>query len=353
MNIRLLLLLLLLPALSGCVQTKIIDEVNVITGAGIDYTEDDKLQISTITTRYSAAKEAIDEYLEITMEKSGSIENNLNRQSSETVLIGDLDIVVIGEKAAKEGVFPIIDTLQRNPSVGSRLFLALTEGSVPDLMKGTYGTLGNSIYISNLIEHNMKSRDIPKTNLHLFSSDYFQKDKGSFLPILKRLPGDKLGIAGLGLFHKEKLVHTIPTNDMFYFKLLVDKHTDGTLIVKVGKDDAVVNSIGSRVILHADYKKLTFEIDYTLKGIVKQYTGTKVEAKVIDAIKRNLEQKIEKNTLKLLNEFQEMGIDPVGVQRKFKQQNRNFDKNKWKDQYKEVTFKLHPKVIITESGTLE
>ncbi|MCM3112985.1 Ger(x)C family spore germination protein [Lederbergia lenta] len=353
MKCRMLLLFLLLPLLTGCVQTKIIDEVNLATVAGIDYTEDDQLHLVTLSTHYTPDKEAVDDYFEVIMSKNDDTENQLNRQSSEPVLIGDLDIIVLGKKAAEEGVFPIIDTLQRNPAVGSRLFLVVSEGPMTELLKESYGTQGNATYISKLIEHNMKERDVPETNLHLFVSDFFQKRKGAYLPILKKLPGRHLEVSGLALFHDEKMVYTVPEKDMFYFKIFVDKHTDGNLPVKIDKEMAVVSNIKSHTMINADYNNLTFEIDFQLKGIIKQYTGKKLETEIIERIKDSMERKIEKESLRLLKEFQDMGIDPIGVERKFKQQNRNFDQEKWKDQYKDVTFKFKSVIQILESGTLE
>lgn len=353
MKNKFMCMLLLLPALSGCVPTKIIDEQNLITTAGIDLTEDEKLIVTAVFADYLPDKSVKNQFLTVTINKDADILDHLDRQSSKPVLVGDMDVFMLGNNLAKKGIFPIVDSLQRDANIGSRLYFVLAEGSINELLKGSYSSEGNTQYISDMVEHNIKFRDIPRTNLHLFASDFFQKGKDPYAPILKKMKEDTLQVDGLGIFRDGKLTHKIPPSKMFYFKILVDEHTRGSTSAKIGKESAVITSINSRYAFRANYETLTVDIAFTIKGVVTKYTGKRVNPQVLSKIKKAVEKQIDKESLKLLTDFQERGIDPVGIERKFKQQNRNFDSKKWKDQYQHVKFNVNTKVIFMESGTVE
>ncbi|MCR2823094.1 Ger(x)C family spore germination protein [Lederbergia panacisoli] len=353
MRIRAIIFFLLLTILTGCVQTKVIDNLTLINAGGIDYIDGNKIKVTGIYTIYNEQKQAEDNNITMTMNKDAGILDHLSREATSPVLIGDIDIVVIDMKTAKRGIYPIIDTLQRNPSVGSRLFLVISEGSAHELLMGKYGPEGNAKFISTMIETNIKHRDIPNTNLHMYASDFFQEAKGSFLPILKKVTDEKLLIDGLAIFSKDKVVYKIPTEDMFYFKLLVDQHNKGSLDVELDGKGVTIHNIRSRSSIKTDVKKMTVDIEYNMTGIITKYTGKKLQNDVIKKIAKNGEEDIEKKIQKLLTDFQEKGIDPVGIERKFIQQNRSFDKKNWKEDYKKITFHIHSNVTISESGTLE
>lgn len=177
---------MLLPLLFGCVHKKIVDEQDLVSIAGIDYL-DDKMQIIAVYNDYKLDKTVEDKFLEININKDEDILEHLDRQASQSVLLGGIEVLIIGKKTAEEGVFPIIDTLQRGADTGSRIFLVLTEDPIKELLAKQLDSKGNAHYISDMISQNIREHDIPKTNMHLFSSDFFQIGKGAYLPILKKM----------------------------------------------------------------------------------------------------------------------------------------------------------------------
>ncbi|MCJ8009390.1 Ger(x)C family spore germination protein [Lederbergia wuyishanensis] len=350
---KLFILFIFIPVLSGCVQTRVIDNITLVNAGGIDYVDGEDIRITALFTLYNEQKQAEDKNITMTMHHDAGIIDHLSREATAPVLIGGLDILVIDMKTAKTGIFPIIDTLQREPSVGSRLYLSISDTSANELLLGNYGSEGNAKFISNMIESNIKNRDIPRTNLHMFASDFFQKAKDAYLPILKKVEQDKIKIDGLGVFSKDKLVYKIPSDDMFYFKLLVDKHNKGSLDVKIKDKGATIQNIRSRSSIKTNMKTMTVDIHYNMTGIITKYTGKKLKREFIGELTKNTERKIERKLNQLLTDFQNHGVDPVGIQRKFIQQNRNFNHKRWEEEYKNITFNIHSKVTISESGTLE
>ena len=66
------------------------------------------------------------------------------------------------------------------------------KGPAESVLEGKYGLRGNGMFLSNLIRHNIKRRELPDTNLHMFIYDYFQDGQTPYLPILKQLSDESV-----------------------------------------------------------------------------------------------------------------------------------------------------------------
>ncbi len=340
--------------LSGCVDKEIIDDINIEVGVGYDLAEDekDKFRGTVLFQEFQPDQSVINRTFSGSGKLRQDIRLDVSKQTSEPVVTGGLKLAVFGPEISKKGIFDLIDSFQRDASVGARVFVATAEGKAEDLLKGEYGTRGNATYIYNLIQHNIEHRDIPITNLHILSRDYYQDGKDPFLPRLKKTGNDKVELVGISLFRKDKEVDILPRKDMFFFKLLVDKYSEGNFDVKLKKgESAAVKSIKSKNKIKMTDNHATITIN--VEGIIREFTGDILTPQIIEEVERHLEKKIEKDCLKLLKQFQNLGIDPVGLGHKKKNQNRNFDFKKWEDDYKMLGFDVICNVLIEETGVLE
>ncbi|MBY0159081.1 Ger(x)C family spore germination protein [Cytobacillus sp. FSL W8-0315] len=349
-----LILLCLVLLLSGCVDKEILDDINIEVGVGYDLADDlkDKYRGTVLFQEFQPDKSVINR----TFSGSGKLRQDLllevTKQSSEPVVTGGLKLAVFGPELSKKGIYDLVDSFQRDASIGARVFVATSEGKAEDMLNGEYGTRGNSTYIYNLIQHNIEHRDIPKTNLHILANDYYQEGKDPFLPRLKKLDDDKVEIAGISLFSKDREVEVLPVKDMFFFKLLVDKYSEGNFDVKLKKDElAAVKSLRSKhkIKITDHHASITINIE----GIIREYTGDKLASEVVGAVQKKLEKKVEKECLRLLKQFQELGIDPIGLGQMKKSKHRNFDFKKWEDDYKTLSFDVKCNVTIEETGVIE
>jgi spore germination protein len=349
-----LILICLSLLLSGCVEKEIIDDINIEVGVGYDLAEDekDKFRGTVLFQEFQPDQSVINRTFSGNGKLRQDIRLDVSKQTSEPVVTGGLKLAVFGPEVSRRGIIDLIDSFQRDASMGARVFVATTEGKTEDLLSGEYGTRGNATYISNLIQHNIEHRDIPITNLHIFSRDYYQDGKDPFLPRLKQSGNDKVKIVGISLFHKDKEVAILPVKDLFYFKLLVDKYSEGNFDVKLKKEAyAAVKSISSKNIVRVTNNHATISIN--LEGIIREYTGDTLTRQIVGEVEKSLEKKIEKECLRLLQQFQDLGIDPVGLGHKKKSQNRNFDFKKWDNEYKLLGFDVKCNVEIEETGVIE
>lgn len=340
--------------LTGCVQKEIVDDVNLESGSAYDYI-DNKIRGTALVPVYLPDKTVENKTYTAYSDLSRDFLRDIQRQSSDPLVTGSLKVVLFGEQLAKKkGILDLIDSFMRDASVGDTLYLAVTEGEAKKLVDGNYGKRGNAIYLSNLIRHNMKNKDVPKTNLQRFLFDFYQKGKAPYLPTIRLLGKNQIEISGISFFNIGRVVHSIPADKMFYFKLLVDEYSKGTLKAKIGKERAAIDSIQSKYKMKlVSRNPNTVDVQLKIKGVLNEFSGNRVTPKEIEAVEKKLKKDIERECLKLIKEFQQKKIDPVGFGHFVKSRTRKFDFNKWKTDYQNLKVSVHANVEIMESGVIE
>lgn len=355
MNIRKTMLIIAVSfTLAGCVEKEIIDDVNIEMGLGYDLKENDKIEGTIMVPVFNPDKKIGNFTFSATATSARDLLQEVQRKSAQPVVTGSLEIAVFGEEMAKKGVLELIDSFERDPSIGARVYLAVGEGNAKDILSGTYGNRGNAIHLSDLIKHNTENRNLPRTNLHLFLFDHYQKGKDPYMPILKKVEPEIIDIVGIALFKNESMVHTIPADKMFFFKLLTDKFSEGSFKIKIEEEQAAIRSLTSKhkfKLKKRDPYSITVEIK--IEGIIREYTGQMLTPAIIKKIEKELENTVNEECSAMIADFQGHGIDPIGFGHFIKSKTRDFDFKKWEDEYKNLTVHVKTDVKITEVGIVE
>jgi spore germination protein len=342
-------------SLTGCVEKHIIDEISIENALGYDVAGGKKITGTVLIPQFLPDKSILNTTLVTTGKTTRELSAKFEKKTNKPLERGSIDVVLFGENLARRGFFELIDSLQRDPDLGSRIRLAIIDGEAQDVLQGLYGNEGNGIFIHDLLEHNMQSGVVPRINLHLFSAYHDSKGRTTYLPIIKKINNNKLKINGLALFNDKRFVQTIPATGMFYFKLLVDKNSQGENSIKSGSKIAVVKSdtSKSKIKIHKGNGLTQVEVDIYITGTIREFTGKKFNHKEEEEIKKIFNKNVKRVTMGMLKDFQQKGIDPVGVGERVKSETRNFDWKKWKDDYKNVQFIVNSNMVITETGTIE
>jgi spore germination protein len=352
--------LLSLFFLTGCVQKEILDDIAIEIARGYDWKEEDKIEGTMLVYNFQPDKSIKNTTLTTTSSTSRELVNYLQEQSPDPLSEGSLEVFLFGKKLASEGLIDYLDAPIRNASIGARLFLVVVDGNAKELLNGSYGNRGNAIFISNLLLHNIKYENLPKTNLQLFFRDYYQVGKTGFLPQIRKKDDNKLELNGISFFKTDKIkvIDTLETEKMFYFKLLVDKFSEGSHIVERDADKAVIRSISSRHKMKITKRNpYNVTVHIKIRGIIREYTGPgTLTKKVITKYEKALEEEVTKECEALIKRFQEQEIDPVGLGFFIQTRTRGLHlKKDWEesDMYKNLTVKVETDVKVVESGVIE
>lgn len=341
--------------LTGCVQKRIIDEINIIAGEAYDMSEGDTFIASILIQEYLPDKSIENKVFTTKGKIRGDLLLNAQKQSAGDIATGGIEVTIFGDKIANFGIIDFVDSYERDASIGSRSYLATAHRSALEILKGNYGPQGVSKYLSNMIKHNIEERDVPITNLHLFLRDFYMQGKDPYLPEIKQKSPKEVEISGMSLFKGDKEAYVLPKEKMFFFKLLTDRHSQGNFRVHLGKgEDAAVRSIKSKnkyKIEKKDHSHVNISIN--INGDIREYTGKKLNQQKVDKIAKKLEKDVEKECLKLVKLFQEKEVDPIGFGHLHLKKVRGYDFSKWKEDYQKLTFTVKAQVDITETGVVE
>jgi spore germination protein len=266
--------------LSGCVQKQIIDDVNIETAVGYDLAENDKIKGTLLFPTYLPDQSVQNNTLVSTSKERRRLSDDLSKKSNKEIVTGSLDIVLFGRNLATKGFFNLIDSYMRDPNIGSRIDLAVVDGEAQEVLQGQYGTKGNSFYIKNLLDHNMRSGNVPRTNIRLFTSHLYTKGRTTFLPMIKKVNNTQIKINGLALFNNHYLVQTIRESEIYYFKLLVNKNSLGDNSIKYGDKIVVIktNASKNQIKVHKGHPT-KIEVNISITGTIREYAEKKLNDK--------------------------------------------------------------------------
>lgn len=355
--VRSIVIILLGVFLGGCVQKEILDDINLIECIGFDHSdEEDKISGTILFSIYQPDQPPKNRTINAKARMKKTVLQDIQLQSTNPIVTGSMELVLFGkELATKDGVLDLVDPFQRDPGVGTGLHVAVVDGEAKELLEGEYGIKGNATFISDLIKNNIENEDLPKNNLQLFLRGYYTEGGTPFMPQLKQIAKDRIEINGLAFFRYGKIVETIPSEQMFFFKLLVDKFSNGLHRVKIDSDEAAIRSIRSvhnfKLESRSPYE---ISVDIRVNGIINEFSGNRLTPKKIAELEQRFEDEITKECLKLIDIFKDKEIDPIGFGHFVRTQDRNFDIDKWNEaQYQELIVKINPQVKITEAGVIE
>ncbi|MGM7703585.1 Ger(x)C family spore germination protein [Pseudalkalibacillus sp. Hm43] len=355
-----LLVLLSCVTLLGCsTSPKVLDDITLVTFVGYDLVEDrdDKIEATIATPIFEAEGKIRNEFFTSEGEFGKDLEKHFMLNTPKPVGNGKLEVAIFGEAFARQGVMEATDVAQRDPSVSSNLKLAVYDGKVRDFVKQQ--TLQNNdlgIYVSKIIEHNMQSETIPKTNIHLFFQSFYAEGIDPFLPLIA-LDKGQIKLKGLALFKDDEYVTSIDEDILYRFTMLQEPVRSGNLIIKLENLEAGVSlsHIKSerkvKISGTAEAPKITFHL--TLKGFINEYYGNvKGIEKQIKKVEVEIDKQLKKELETMITFFQENNVDPVGFGKKAKAHFRNWDHKKWQEVYPELDVKVIVKTNIIESGVI-
>ena len=347
-----ILLVFVSSVLTGCVRTKVLDDLNLDSAIGYDYVDKEIIQATVVVPIYNPDKSISSETFTEVSSLSKEILVKIDSKSSKTVETGKLELVLFSSELAGQGIFELVDNFQRDPNVSTNLSLAVVDGEVKEMLTTPFNNEDTGRYISKIIEQNTNLGLIPKRDLHQYMFDYYSTGKDPYLPLLK-LEKDQVEVSGIALFDKDKFVGQIGFSELFVFTVLAESSENGSYKVR---NETYVRNLGSKRKFLVSNNKTNPEITITvqLEGIIRQHSGEKApHKKLYEKIEKQMEQDVKEQAEILIKKFQALKVDPLGLGEQVRSRTRNWDEKKWNDMYPTINVKVNMDVKITESGVVE
>ncbi|MGG0175616.1 GerAB/ArcD/ProY family transporter [Gottfriedia acidiceleris] len=355
------LLLFLILLLSGCTlfpTSYIVNKIDMSQGLGYDLTEKKDIKGTIVYPIFKKDKASSTEVRTAIGKSSKEIRSILNNETQNPLVSGQVRVALYGKKLAKIGINDFVDTLHRDPSIGSLIQLGIVDGDANQLFKSKkYKKENVSIHVNNMLVQNMEFGQLPRTDLHTFLFQLFQIGQDPYLPLIKN-ENDNIGITGIAFFKNDQYVTSISLKDLFIFKALVEssKNTLHQFILENG-DKVVIETLGSNVkykvkIVHG---RPEFIIHLKMRPSLKEFAPSKKQRVAVDKkkIQKQIEQILEKDALNIVTQFKNHQVDPLGLGAKYREHYPGFNEKKWEMYYPHVKVFVKADVEIRQTGTID
>jgi len=339
--------------LSGCVPHHIIDEVSLMHNIGFDR-EKKQLKGFVVYPDYQQGNDS--SLISAVAPNPSSLREELGYKSQYKIEMGQLRVIIFGNKLSTYGLAQILDTICKDPQVGI-VRIAISNDSPSKILKKTLNE--RPLYLMNLIEQSIKNEGIPESNIHTLFDQYFGSGIDMSFPLLKVDSSGKVKVDGMGIFKEDKLKHTISTKEAFLLKLMTDRNKAGVFNLKLTKNDQSSN-IGARF-LYGNHKikilnennhekaKINLDLNVELGGLPDWMTIE--NEKDYKTIKNEIQKSISRDAAALLKNLQVKNVDPIGLGRMHKISHDNWSEdNFYKNIYPNMTFDVSTNIIIRQAG---
>lgn len=352
--------LFLILLLSGCtfLPTNIVNEIDMSQGVGYDLAGEKGIKGTIVFPSFKKDKTSSSEVRIAIGKSSKEIRSILNNETRYPLVSGQLRVALYGKKIAKKGINDFVDTLHRDPAIGSLVQMAIVDGDSNELFKmKKYKNENVSIHIQELLEHNMKFGLLPQTNLQSFLFQLFQIGQDPYLPLIKK-ENDNIRITGMAIFRDDQYATSIPMKDFFIFKALVDKNSTGLRqFILANRDKVVLETLSS----NAKYKvkmghgRPEFTINLKMKTKLQEFAPSEKQRHSFDKKKyqKQVEQQLEKSALAIVTQFQKHKVDPLGLGAEYKEHFREFNEKQWNQDYPNVKIHVNVNLEILQTGSVD
>ncbi|MFS1512988.1 Ger(x)C family spore germination protein [Chengkuizengella sp. SCS-71B] len=342
--------------LTGCMSNYGIDDLAMLSGVGFDASEDEGKHFD-ITTMYQIPSETdVFEYLHANADSLMNADIELMSQTKREVVNGQLRISLFGEQLAKDGIFPIILSFLRDPSIGPLVYLAVAKGTAKDVLVTQLKKEPNTgSYIQTMLERLDEEDVYPSVNLLQFARSYYDDGIDPYLPMIFSTKKN-IVLEGIALFKDDRMITSISKEKAIFIFLLSKEFKEGVV-------DLEIELGGKKENIHLSYvctkhkikvskenkNNFTVNFELHLTGSLEGYSGDQTLSK--DSVQKEIESKV--NTILssemkgMLSFLQKHKVDTIGVGESIR---NSLSYEEWKNlNWDEV----YPKINFTTDVTMK
>lgn len=360
--------------LTGCVDAKPIELLGFIHTSAFDLSHqkdtanEPRLFVTFSVPEVNKQAESKRELLFIVANSPKEARLKLSRQTNYTLVSGQLRNVLFSLDVARQGMNKMMDSLLRDPTIGSQVKITLVEGNAHELLKKEYKEHPRtSQYIDRMLEKGGHLNAVPKVNLYRFQRDLLDDGIDAIAPII-RGGKNSIIINGLGAFNGDRFVKKLSPKEARMLLLIREPSELGEVVMNVGSgsrkaDMLLYSNIKSKSKIRVESvepahpERTRVHIDMELQGSVLEYEG-KLDPSSPENQKK-LEKKLEKHishaVQNLVHELQQSRSDAIGIGQYVRNSMsyREWKDMDWKKVYPKIDVRCHVRVKIRDYGKIE
>lgn len=375
-RINLVIVSILLIYLSGCVQTKTIEDMGIISSRGVDALENDRIKTTMVYFQFSKKEKQSNGIVSGEAHTLKRAREKANHDTGFTLATGSIQLELYGKEAAKKGLLRYVDPLIRDAKISDSMYLAISESTAEDILLTGYKDqhINMDRYLHELIKQNIRDHVIPKVTLMDFLNGYYKIGRDPYLPILS-IKDKKPVLSSLGLLRDDQFVGKVSLDDAYLITLLGEPISEldieAVIPLKPFKNhmESGPHQHTKRKYAYASFnvRKGKTKTKLLNKRDVRFQTNVKLDVdllelseeihlgdpKVIKKLEKEVESEIKHRYKKLLNYTQELNTDPFGYGVVYRTQGRTHTSmEEWRDIYPKINVTFNVEVRILHHGVL-
>ncbi|MGG3839096.1 Ger(x)C family spore germination protein [Paenibacillus thiaminolyticus] len=241
---RIFFAVLIMTLLSGCWDQQMLKDDRIAYIVGLDLNSDGQLQstiaILDVNGSQSGSPQGNKEFSEIhtvTGNTSRHTRDKMDREVAGRLSASKLRVILIGEDLARQGIYPYLDVLYRDPSSALNAKVAVVAGKAHDMISTKVsGSQLIGEHFHKLIQSAERRTIVPAVNLQLICPPMLDPGDDFALPYIT-FNGPNPLVYGIALFSGDRMVSTLKSEDSLLYLLMADKLSQtASLTLKVDQE---------------------------------------------------------------------------------------------------------------------
>lgn len=379
MRTKLLLILLVIISLlaSGCWNKREIKNMAIVMGAGFDNGQKGKVKVTVQIANPSKMKGAAGqsgggggsgESPGLVLSSQGetifeAIRNFLS-SISRKLFWSHAQVLIVGEKLAKQGVFPVTDFFERDPEPRVEVPFLVAKGEAEKILQ-LPGELENlsSREINQELDTAEELSKARRVDFHEFALKLDGIPINPVAPMIKIVKSsgkERYRVQGMAVFRKDKLVGFLNDNETRGYLWIIGKVKSGILVIKEpgkgkGKISLEIKKSEGEIKGNFDGPQPRFTINIKCISNIGEVTGTsKITTEAnIKAIEKKQAKLIKKEVMAAVQKVQKLKSDILGFGNIFhSKEPKKWHKaaDKWDENLAQIKVDVNVDSHIYESG---
>lgn len=278
--------------------------------------------------------------------------------------IEHLQIFILGEELAKEGINQHLDFFFRDINMRRRTDVIVAEGKAKDIFEVTPLTaLSTSHYLADLMRLNEKRMYRISSNVDLLEIAKNVRSESDYMVAKVEKSKEDIIVSGAAVFKRGSLVGYLDAEDTSRAKWMINDMDEGIILLKdIGniRGEAAFNVSEAKTTIKPIIKddKVNFEVSIRTEGTIAEMEDIKTKGTVspdfIEALEKAVEAAIKKDCIDIMNKAQyEMEADFLNLGHLVKQYNNrwwNEHEDEWREIFKESKLELKVEAYVRRVG---
>ncbi|WP_071392621.1 Ger(x)C family spore germination protein [Bacillus tuaregi] len=355
---------------------KKIEMQGISTIIGFDLLDDNTYKGTISLLQFDRKEEKTSVTLSADGTTSKQIRQKLEEQTSHDITSGQLRTILFNKNMAETGISSFLDTMQRDSSIGSLIFLAITdnaEETINNTNYEEYPEMGSYIY--QLLDKHEKKEMLVNSNLHDFITTQYEIGIDPTLPIIKNANGVAPSIDSVALFKEDKIVGSISLINTLYIKLFTNnKAFLGDITVEIAAEELEKRGMAELNLPKSDIYKITLHpIKYKGNIEIKNEELVHLNATIsvstlefqpsisvknkdsLNKMEQLIGEALNKEFGYILEELKNLNTDPIGIGRKIRSVRKysHLTEGDLREKYSALKIKPNIKVEIKRTGSVD